>query len=393
MQIDADIVIALLCFRADMTARSPPKPNPMPPLSNADPVLLASFYEGISRPQRFAQGLQRIGELLGCERVSMRVWDRRGGWGCASDALLRDGHWELKTIDDQFPEPALRALVGKLEPGKWKLVEQLHHAAPLAGGEARRRSEAWLCTRILLSQAEALLSLQRPERNWSPEQIEQARDACRLMLPALEPIARQRQLAQQVERISVMLDSLRMPMMLVDASQRALAANAAARGLFNLSGRTSSGKIAIALPGVPASQFAHLLKGACSKPAVGGVLPLRTSAEVGAAHLLVLPLRTHRASLAQPTALVLVQGLAATSAHAQPLLQHVYGLTPAEARLTLMILDGQSPGRAATALQLSVTTVRTQLSAVLKKTGAERQSDLVRRLAPLMLLEKDFASS
>ena len=63
----------------------------------------------------------------------------------------------------------------------------------------------------------------------------------------------------------------------------------------------------------------------------------------------------------------------------------------AEARLALLILEGQSPGRVASALQLSVTTVRTQLSAVLKKTGAQRQSDLVRRLAPLMLLDKDFA--
>ena len=364
----------------------------MPPLSNADPQLLASLYEGISRPQRFAQGLQRIAELLGCERVSVRIWDRRGGWGCASEVLFLDGRWQLKTIDDQLPEPALRALVGKFEPGKWKLVEQLHHAATVAVGDPGRRSEAWLCTRIMLSQAEALLSLQRPERNWLPEQIERARDACRAMLPALEPMARQRQLAMQVGSLSVMLDSLRMPMMLVDASQRALAANAAARGLFNLSGKTSSGKIAIALPGVPASQFAQLLKGACGKPAVGGVLALQMRHEGNAAHLLVLPLRAHRLSPTQPVALVLVQGLAAANAHAQPLLQHVYGLTPAEARLTLMILDGQSPGRAATALQLSVTTVRTQLSAVLKKTGAERQSDLVRRLAPLLLLEKDLAT-
>ena len=189
-----------------------------------------------------------------------------------------------------------------------------------------------------------------------------------------------------------MLDSLRMPMMLVDASQRALAANAAARGLFNLSGKTSSGKIAISLPGLPASQFAQLLTRACGKPATGGVLPLHIGTDAGPAHLLVLPLRTHRASLAQPVGLVLVQGLATANAHAQPLLQHVYGLTPAEARLTLMILDGQSPGHAATALRLSVTTVRSQLSAVLKKTGAQRQSDLVRRLAPLLLLEKDFAT-
>ncbi len=74
------------------------------------------------------------------------------------------------------------------------------------------------------------------------------------------------------------------------------------------------------------------------------------------------------------------------SVPAQQVLQHVYRLTPAEARLAQMILEGQSPGRAAAALQVSVSTIRTQLSSVLKKTGAQCQSDLVRRLLPLQFL-------
>ncbi len=364
----------------------------MPPLSRVDTQLLASFYEGISKPQRFAQGLQRIGQLLDCERVSLSLWDRRGAWAHVSEAVCDEGKWVLKTADDKFPEPALRALVAKFEPGSWRLLEQLHCSSSGTGTATRKRGRVWLCVRILLPQAEALFSLQRGDSDWRQPHIELARDACIALSPALEPIARQRQLAQLVGRQSAMLDSLRMPMMLVDASQRALVANASARGLFNLSGKTSSGKIAIALPGLPASQFSQLLREACGEPAVGGVLPLSLREETAGAHLLVLPLRLQRGVDRQPVALVLVQGLASANGHARQLLQHVYGLTPAEARLALLILDGQSPGRVASALQLSVTTVRSQLSAVLKKTGAQRQTDLVRRLAPLMLLEKDVAS-
>jgi DNA-binding CsgD family transcriptional regulator len=213
------------------------------------------------------------------------------------------------------------------------------------------------------------------------------------MLPALEPIAQHKQLAQQSSRFSAMLDSLRIPMALIDTSQRMLAANASARQMFDLSARSSSGRIVIALPGVSPIQFAQLIRGACGTPAIGGVLPVQFSPASAGAHVLVMPLQNQHLTQQKPAALVLVQGLAIASVHAHQLLQHLYRLTPAEARLAVLILDGQSPSRVASALQLSVTTVRTQLSAVLKKTGAQRQSDLVRRLAPLMLLEKHLAAS
>jgi len=364
----------------------------MPPLSTVDAQLLASFYEGITNPQRFAQGLRRIGELLDCQRVSVNLWDRRGNWGCGSEAMHHDGGWQLKASDDILPEPALRAIVSQFAPGSWKLVEQLHSSSCVANAVLRADGHASLCTRITLSHAEALVSLNTHGGDWRLEQIEQAHKACRALLPALEAIARQQQLAQQVRSLSTMLDSLRMPMMLIDSAQRALAANASARGLFNLSGKTSSGKIETALPGASASQFAQLIRQACSKTAAGGVLPLQLNEAADVAHLLVLPLHLKRNSGRQTVALVLLHGPTSTSGHAKHLLQHVYGLTPAEARLALLILDGLSPSHAASVLKLSVTTVRTQLSSVLKKTGAQRQPDLVRRLVPLMLLDQGITN-
>ena len=88
----------------------------------------------------------------------------------------------------------------------------------------------------------------------------------------------------------------------------------------------------------------------------------------------------------QPTALILVHGPQRADS-GNHLLQQIFGLTPAEARLARLILEGRSPGDAAIQLHVSVSTIRTQLSAVLKKTGAQRQSDLVRRLSPLLVLD------
>jgi DNA-binding CsgD family transcriptional regulator/PAS domain-containing protein len=356
-----------------------------------DTYLVSCFYEGISRPRRLAQGLQQLGELLACERVSLRIWDRRGHWGCSTQAVCDAGRWALTIDESERPEPVLRALVSKFEPGQWKRLERLNSASTDGAGHARMPTalsadEIVFSNRMPLAQAEALLSLHRRGGVWPDlsSRLALASDACRALLPALDPIARLQQLSRQSSQLSAILNGLRMPMLLLDAGLRPLATNASARTLFHLSARTPAGKIAAALPGVPAARFAQLVERACARTAAGGMIEFAAADGSGVAHLLVLPV-TVPAGVAQPAALVLVQS-GGVSDQTHRLLQHVYHLTPAEARLAQLILDGQSPGRAASVLQVSLTTVRSQLSAVLKKTGAQRQSDLVRRLAPLLIL-------
>lgn len=58
----------------------------------------------------------------------------------------------------------------------------------------------------------------------------------------------------------------------------------------------------------------------------------------------------------------------------------VYGLSPAQARLAALIIDGQDLSMAAKALGISPTTARTHLQRMFDKTGARAQSALVRVL-------------
>jgi DNA-binding CsgD family transcriptional regulator len=61
-------------------------------------------------------------------------------------------------------------------------------------------------------------------------------------------------------------------------------------------------------------------------------------------------------------------------------LRELFGLTPAESRLALLLLHGMSLPETAEELGVSRETVRSQLRAVLQKTGAHRQSELIKLL-------------
>jgi DNA-binding CsgD family transcriptional regulator len=73
----------------------------------------------------------------------------------------------------------------------------------------------------------------------------------------------------------------------------------------------------------------------------------------------------------------------ARPAPAAALLISAFGLTPAEARLAVIIGQGHSPEQAAEILVVSVVTARNQLKAVFAKTETHRQSELVALLATM----------
>jgi len=62
-------------------------------------------------------------------------------------------------------------------------------------------------------------------------------------------------------------------------------------------------------------------------------------------------------------------------------LAELYGLSPAESRLAVALAFGKRLNELATEFGLQITTLRTQLSSILKKCEVERQSDLVRLIS------------
>jgi DNA-binding CsgD family transcriptional regulator len=72
-------------------------------------------------------------------------------------------------------------------------------------------------------------------------------------------------------------------------------------------------------------------------------------------------------------------------------LAELFGLSPAESRLAVALMAGKKLSTIAADTGLRITTLRTQLSAILKKVGADRQADLMRILASVPVVAGNAA--
>jgi DNA-binding CsgD family transcriptional regulator len=112
-------------------------------------------------------------------------------------------------------------------------------------------------------------------------------------------------------------------------------------------------------------------------PAVGDHLP-------AIAHL--MPVRGAANDIfARAFAVLVVTPLAAPSAPADDVLNGLFDLTPAEARVTQGIVRGETIDMLAIAIGVSRETIRTQLKAAMVKTGTSRQAELVGLLASVQM--------
>jgi DNA-binding CsgD family transcriptional regulator len=63
-----------------------------------------------------------------------------------------------------------------------------------------------------------------------------------------------------------------------------------------------------------------------------------------------------------------------------------FGLSPAESRLAAALMAGKSLSDVAIEASVQITTMRTQLSSILRKVGVKRQLDLVRVLSRIPVI-------
>jgi DNA-binding CsgD family transcriptional regulator/tetratricopeptide (TPR) repeat protein len=112
----------------------------------------------------------------------------------------------------------------------------------------------------------------------------------------------------------------------------------------------------------------------------GGSMALQTPDRQLPLSVTIVPMTSERSQAvgADRSVLVCVTDLDAGVAMPEQQLREIFGLTPAEARLALALFEGLTPAEAAADFGLSLHTVRAQLARVFEKTGASRQSGLMR---------------
>lgn len=115
----------------------------------------------------------------------------------------------------------------------------------------------------------------------------------------------------------------------------------------------------------------------------GGALAVRRRSLKRPLQLLITPCRVADKRRDSVRALVLATDPESTVEYPDAVLRRTYGLTPAETEVANAILTGFSLEEIAQLRGVSITTVRSQLKALMAKTETERQSDLVRLLSTL----------
>lgn len=105
-------------------------------------------------------------------------------------------------------------------------------------------------------------------------------------------------------------------------------------------------------------------------------------------HLLITPVRNISLDSATPVyAIAFITGPSQRVRPAADILQALFGLTPAESRVALLLCDGLAPPNIADLIGISTNTLKTQLASIYRKTGTSRQSQLVLLLANLTVIE------
>jgi DNA-binding CsgD family transcriptional regulator len=99
----------------------------------------------------------------------------------------------------------------------------------------------------------------------------------------------------------------------------------------------------------------------------------------------VAPLGIESPGFGAPLAMVLVAVPGEPSPSERDLAEF-FGLSPAESRLAAALMTGQTLCDIARRFDLQVTTLRTQLSTILRKVGVKRQADLVRVLSTVRVV-------
>lgn len=118
--------------------------------------------------------------------------------------------------------------------------------------------------------------------------------------------------------------------------------------------------------------------------AAGGITILRRAWPP--IHVLITPVRNVNLDASCPVgAMAFVADPARRVRPASDILRALFGLTPAECRVALLLSDGQAPPAIADLIGVSTNTLKTQLASIYRKTGTSRQAQLVRVLSQLAM--------
>ncbi len=196
----------------------------------------------------------------------------------------------------------------------------------------------------------------------------------------------------QLQLYRKLLDRIGAGVMIVAQDARLVYANEIADALLSggLTLTVRQNKVTTASPPL-AKGLKDALDRACTETdtAIGNFgngIPLSGSdGSVAVCYVLPLGKSERRRELGPGLAAIFVTTNGASVPPALEVLSALSGMTSREARIALMIADGQTPNEAAIALGISINTLRTHLARIFEKTGVNSQRELAKFVGGLSL--------
>jgi DNA-binding CsgD family transcriptional regulator len=182
------------------------------------------------------------------------------------------------------------------------------------------------------------------------------------------------------------LDLVRRPAIAIDRAGSVLAVNSAAEAAFDSSVRVSCRKLLVSDENArqQLEKVYAQLKVSLDTDSISAnpIIARRFLKRPVLLHLLPLPVAA-RSPFSGARALLIFSDVSESTSPKVSLLQRVFALTPAEAKLAAHLAGGDSVELAALRLGVSRETVRNQLKAIFLKTDTHRQGELVALLSRL----------
>ena len=364
--------------------------------------LLDLLYESAVDPDLTPKVLERLAEAVGAPYAALIQQDEATGKGHSirwnidpASGEYYYGHFATRNVLHNTPDPkaTVRAWRPCVLTDENKLPKEDLLRSEFYNDYMRRFDfHSVLMIRVAVEGMESVtLNLSRPRclEPFGPDEIALAR--------RIQPhLIRAFHLGQKVSRVlgrandlAAWMDRAPDALFLLCADGRISHMNKAARALLATRGplRDACGRLTASRPD-EARRLERIVAAAVSPDddkRAGGAMALSLPGRRRPLQLTSVPLREGAGS----RAIVCVSDLETGAGPGEHVLRELFGLTPAEARVAVALFDGASLQEAAATFGVSRNTVHNQLAGVFEKTGAGRQSELVRLIARMAKPQTD----
>jgi DNA-binding CsgD family transcriptional regulator/PAS domain-containing protein len=366
---------------------------------NAPEDLIGRVYDAAAQPEQWAEIFAQLRQVIGADTSIFSLLHQQTGQAlvlaCNAPEPFVQGYRETWWSEDVWAAGAARQL-GQISVGSEILPDYLFVRSALYNDFVKQTSDIRDTLGVVFDVADwrVVIGLHRPVAGTFGV-VE--REFIRSLLPhitrSLQIKVRFQELAQWKETAQAAIDLVSFGLMVVDRQCRPLVINRAAEQLLKIGdGLTlsSADRILGARRSEDSGRLASLVAGASSgSGGSGGALRIaRTSGEPDYL-VMVAPIAGVKAKLfasREPAAMVIIQDPRRPPVPIALALSDLYGLTPAEAGLAAKLSTGATLDEIAQHRNVKISTLRTQLSVVLAKTGTTRQAQLLSLLAKLQIL-------